>query len=327
MARAKRFETEAVKTAKQWWRAEVRGWGQLGCDERRIHRMMPKRRVSLRDCHRRTASHRGHIRMPTHFSGRSAFTRRLMPAMLMGLVTALLSGILTTASAHGAVTTAAAVPVAKTGTTGDAVTATTRNESGYRVRCFKTTVEVGPQYDASDSGTWNGHWRAAVEIAAGAELYSFDIYDGTAASKSFNFRVCNDYGRGLRGTYDVDVYWEQYDADGANIADGVTQGSLKYTLKPRAASRLTVTKAPYGSTGWRFAGRLARAGKPYAHQRVQLWIRLNGSWRDFEETKRTTAVAGCPGTRAASSARTNTCSVCTTPVTPAPSWPGRPGSG
>jgi hypothetical protein len=223
--------------------------------------------------------------MPAHRSGRSAGTRHLITTALVGLVAAVLGVPMATAPAHGAVSTAATAPVAKAGTTGDAVTLTTHNESGYNVRCFRTAVEVTPQYDDSDSGTWDGHWSADVTIEDGSQLYSIGSYDGTAASKSFNLRVCD--GHGLKRTYDVYVYWVQYDADGAAIVDGVTDGSFTYTLKPRAASRLTVTKDPYGSTGWRFAGRLARAGKPYAHQRVQLFIRWNGSWRDFEETKRT----------------------------------------
>lgn len=74
---------------------------------------------------------------------------------------------------------------------------------------------------------------------------------------------------------------------GVSIAEGSTLGFFQYTFQPRAASHLTVTKTPYGSTGWNFIGRLTRAGKPYARQRVQLWMVWNGSWTNYDETKRT----------------------------------------
>lgn len=223
--------------------------------------------------------------MPAHFSGPGVSTRHLMPATLLGLVVAVLGVVMATVPAHGAVPAPAAARVATAGVTGDAVTVTTRDVSGYRTRCFRATVVVTPRYDASGSGTWDGRWSAVAQIEApDGELYSRS-YDGTAASRSFDFKPCSDYNPA--GTYRVVISWQQFDADGVSIAEGYTFGSFRYTLKPRAISRLTVTKSPYGSTGWTFAGRLTRAGKPYARQRVQVWIRLNGSWTNFEETKRT----------------------------------------
>ena len=221
--------------------------------------------------------------MPAHFSGRTASTSRLAPVALVGLVIAVLSALLTTVPAQGAVPVAARVTTA--GETGDAVTLTTHDVAGYNVPCFQATVVVTQHFDASTAPTWSGRWSALAQVEdPGGELHNRS-YDGIAGSQPLSFQLCSEYG--LAGTYRVNVSWNQYDANGDSIAQGDTFGSFVYTLKPRSASRLSVAKKPYGRTGWTFTGRLDRVGKPYARQGVQIWIRWRGSWTNFEETKRT----------------------------------------
>lgn len=176
--------------------------------------------------------------------------------------------------------------VAMSASAASAVTVTVRNVASYRERCVRQTVVVAARHDASTSGTWSGQWSADVAIDDPDGRYAFsDSYSGTARSKTFSFTLCGEYDR--PGLYRVQVLWEQYDADYISVATGEARTGFRYSLQPKAASRLVVGKAPYGSTGWRFTGRLTRTGSPYARQPVELWVRINGVWMDFEETKRT----------------------------------------
>ena len=198
-------------------------------------------------------------------------------AVTLGLPTAM----------HATASAAEADPTsARAGTTGDVVTLTTRDVATYPDGGTYATFVVTAERDASESGTWSGRWSADVEIIDPDGASTWDYHDGTATSRTMRTYLCRMCGDPT-GTYHVHVSWTQYDADDAAVAEGETSGAFRYTIKPRVSTRLTVTKDAYGVNGWRFAGRLTRAGKPFADQRVHLWVRLDGSWYDFDETKRT----------------------------------------
>lgn len=79
----------------------------------------------------------------------------------------------------------------------------------------------------------------------------------------------------------------QEGGDGVPIELGTTYADVRYAIKAKTASKLTVAKSPYGASGWRFGSRLTRAGKAYRGRRVELWIRIQGTWLDYEQPKRT----------------------------------------
>jgi hypothetical protein len=71
------------------------------------------------------------------------------------------------------------------------------------------------------------------------------------------------------------------------VASGTTTSRFTYTRLEKVAAKLRVTKKPYGTNGWRFSTKLTRAGKPMAREFVDLWFKWRGTWRDYEEPKRT----------------------------------------
>ncbi|GAA1479009.1 hypothetical protein GCM10009623_34550 [Nocardioides aestuarii] len=165
-----------------------------------------------------------------------------------------------------------------------AVTITANDAATYRGDCVNVPITITSHYDASGTGTWNGAWAVEVEVTDPYGSYddSHD-YSGVAASTSFKDFLC--VGRYNTGVYDVTATWEQYDAAGQVIATGTATDSFSLKRKPPAKTRLKVTKDPYGSTGWKFTGKLTREGRPHKWESVSLWIRWHGYWRNYRETK------------------------------------------
>ena len=94
-------------------------------------------------------------------------------------------------------------------------------------------------------------------------------------------------GKGLvsgRYTISVVVVVNDYYVDPVERREGSTTVRLAVT-RP-AITRLVVSKAPYGSAGWQWTGRLTGNGRPLAGQPVELWWDLAG-WDDYGVTKRT----------------------------------------
>ncbi len=206
------------------------------------------------------------------------------PSRLVRRAVALLAALVVAA---GALVVLTPGPL-RANTRGDVVQVATRDMAGYTDECVERAYRITPIADGSPDGSWSGSWsyRARL-IHPGGKRDDEGSYSGRATSRTDTVLLCPGYDR--FGTYWLEVRWSQRDVDGSTVASGTTTSRFTYTRLEKKPAKLTITKKPYGTNGWKFSTRLTRAGKPMARERVDLWFKWRGSWRDYEEPKRTNA--------------------------------------
>ena len=147
---------------------------------------------------------------------------------------------------------------------------------------------VTPRYRVSNTQPRvSDFWEADIEITApDGTSYDTDYYYGSAPSEDFAaLLMCSVLD--AAGTYTVNVRWETYDSNLDMIESGMTTGHFKYVKQRKASCQITTKKWAYGSSGWGFKGRLLRDGSAYANRKVDVQVRVAGSWRHLGPKKLT----------------------------------------